>query len=156
MVLPLPAQVADAVVSELNDASRTWYPQITATRSWFAEYRPADLQTLKVSVIPVQKTHEQATRAQDRLTVALAIDFQKTVADPFDRQAMDDLTKLVEDVEEWFKDSHFFSSPMNEWFCEMASLGFTEDGEIYSYDLLDGESCFRSMIRLDVASEQAE
>ena len=105
MALSEHVQIADAIVGELNSDDRGWYGSLHAERSWLPDYKPEDLVELRVAVVPLAMEQTQFTRDKDEFTFGIPVSFQKKV-DPNDRNYLDELDKLVQDVHDWFRDSH--------------------------------------------------
>lgn len=103
-------QLADAVVSELNDAARSWTGLFTATRSWKPWYIGTDLESLKVTATPLIANSKRIGRpgAKNEWAYEVAVDFQKqhNVNAAAFATAIDTLDKMTQDVQDWFLDGH--------------------------------------------------
>jgi hypothetical protein len=95
-------QLRDAVVSELNDASRSWAGRFTAIAEWLPVYEDADLATLRVAVVALTLGNTRNSRGDDRQVYGIGINLQQHV-DPDDVAAVDALDELAEDVQDYYR-----------------------------------------------------
>lgn len=107
--------LADAVVAELNDPTRSWQTptvQFTAARNWAKIYQAPDLSTLQVNCVALEiENEEKLSRLPvEGMTYNVAIDFQQMiqVTDPSttNRAAIDAIANIVEAVHDFFRDGH--------------------------------------------------
>lgn len=96
--------IADAVVAELNVASR-FSMAVAAEREWSPVFEVEDMAALKVTVVPRgEGAQEAATRAkiwQREYRVDLAV--MKRVNRSAQKAEVDALVLLVEEIAEWFR-----------------------------------------------------
>src|SRR5262245_43466383 len=98
--------IADAVVTELNDSARSWAGQFVATREWLPVYIRTEtsdpLSALKVAVMTLGNEQARLTRAKDQFKFDVHVDFQKRV-DNRNTTEMDALSLLAEQVHDYFR-----------------------------------------------------
>lgn len=136
-------QVADAIAAELNDPDRSWANEFVAERSWHPVYRPADLEQLRVAVVPLTIGQEQFDRARDRFTFTVVIDFQRKV-DPEDRESLDALDVLAEQVHDYFRSAHRLTG-LPAWEVTEARRP-----DVYSLEMLHAERAWETLIEVEI------
>ncbi len=105
---PTIAQVADAVVAELNDPERKWVQTFTAERVWLARQASAELRRMQVTVMVGGGIKQLGASVQSlfnrgylRRTHEIQIVFRKNV-DKDNIDAVDALAAFVENVADYF------------------------------------------------------
>lgn len=139
--------IGDAVVSELNDPAREWTQAVAAERIWLPVFKAEELKILKVSVCVLAIGQNQLTRVMQQFKYGVAVDFQKMV-DPRDVQELDRLTMLVEQVHDFFRDSHPLAT-LPDWTVRAA-----EREDIYDLERLDQHNTFESLVALTVEGKK--
>jgi len=131
-------ELADAVVDALNRGG--WAFPFTAERKWAPEFGLAELQTLRVSVIPASDAESIDSRSttQDELQVLLS--FQKQ-ADPNNTQEIDALVGLVQAVRDSFRFGRLGSESGYVWTK-------TEHDPVADAEHLRQHRCFTSIVVL--------
>ena len=112
--------IADAVVSELNNAGRPWNGSFTAVRSWMPIYKPSDLSSLRVSVAAMlvrTAVEKKSRKPQVQYTYRVDIDLQQMVTPNaqglFDNATIDPLDLIAEQILDFYEDAHYLASPTN-------------------------------------------
>ena len=93
------AQVAQAVVDELNDA--TFSQSVAAVRSYYPVYKREEMDTLHVTVVPAGSDFSLSDRTTIGRDFVVDISVQKAVS-PKDLVAVDTMVALVEEVADFF------------------------------------------------------
>lgn len=140
-------QIADAVVAELNAGARSWSGQFTAEHNWLPVYQPADLASLKVSVAPLTLDEDRVSRAAERCDYEVAVDFQKFVGatdGAADMTTLKALTKLVQDVHDFYRDAHALAS------LSTALVFEAKREDIYDLERLYRHQVFETVLLLKV------
>lgn len=88
------AQIADAVVTELNDGQ--FGQEFTADRKWLVRWKLHDLQSLRVTVVPGPASYEKLDRCRDDQRHEMDIAVQKKI-DPDKNTQVDELVGLMEE-----------------------------------------------------------
>lgn len=135
--------VANAIVVELNHADRSWSSQFEALRTWLPVYEPPDLDVLRVSVVPLTTELVQFDRGHDRHQFGLVIDFQRRVS-PADRDQIDALDRLAQDVQDFFADNHRLTG-LTAW-----QVTDVQRPTVYDLAQLHAEHTWETMLTLEV------
>ena len=96
----LAAQIADSIVTELNDAH--FSQDFTAVRKWIVKWTLPDLNTLRVTVVPGPASYEPLDRRRDDQRHEMDIAVQKKV-NPNENSQIDLLVGLVEEFVAHFR-----------------------------------------------------
>lgn len=135
--------VANAVVDELNDGSRPWANSFEALRTWLPVYEPPELDVLRVSVVAVTAEIVQFDRGHDRHQFGLVIDFQRKV-NPADRDQLDAIDRLVQDVQDFFADNHRLAG-LTAW-----QVTDVQRPTVYDLPALYTDHTWETMLNLEV------
>ena len=142
--MPLPLDIADAVVTELNAAQvppATGFGQtFTATRAYRPVFDLAELKTLRVTVVPKGIEIVNITRNANQNDVSVDVAVQKKV-NPDDAADMDALMTLVEKIGDFFRLRRLAAFPTALWTK-------TENVPIYSPEHLETKQVFTSVLTL--------
>lgn len=142
--MPLPLDIADAVVAELNAAQVDPGPgfgqTFMATRSYRPVFELADLKTLRVTVVPKGIEIVNITRTANQNDVSVDVAVQKKV-NPADAAEMDALMTLVEKLSDFFRLRRLAALPTALWTK-------TENVPIYSPEHLETKQVFTSVLTL--------
>ena len=136
--MPVIAEVADAVVAELN--ATVFSLAFTAKRHYQPRYEMADLKTLQVTVIPSGLTTQTLGRGQAQRDVAIDIAVQQKL-DQENNTTLDPLMALAEEIAEHFRGRRLANSPNAIWVK-------TEHRAIYATEHLQQYRQFTSVITL--------
>lgn len=136
--------IANAVVAELNDQSRSWAGQFTAAGPWMKVYTPEDLANLQCFVAPLRLATAKAARGVRRCDYVIGLAFKKLV-DPDDTAGINAVTKTVQDVHDWFDDNHRLAT-LPEGIVMQA-----DRPDIYDVDLLYEQRAFDTIIEVTVS-----
>jgi len=93
------AQVGDAVVAKLANAALS--QSFAPTREWAPLFDVKDVAALRVSVVPMSRAVERATRGADQHVVELSVAAQKQLDSDRQREC-DDLVELLEEIGQTF------------------------------------------------------
>lgn len=136
--MPVITDVADAVVSELNETE--FSQPFTAQRHYLPRFELQDLKTLHVSVVPSGLTVETAGRSQAQRDVAIDVAVQKKLAHEQNAD-LDPLLALTEEIAEHFRGKRLAGYPDAIWVK-------TEHKPIYAAEHLDQLRQFTSVMTL--------
>jgi hypothetical protein len=145
---------ADAIVSELNDPARSWAGRFTAERLWLPIYDvdAGDLDTLQIPVIPPAiSSQERESRVKEKFIYEFYIGFQKRV--PFsagvpDKAACDALSKLAQDIHDWFRAAHRLAT------LPAGLVVSAERPAIYDLATLHVQHVFETLIEVSVRADR--
>lgn len=112
--------LADAIVTELNDAARSWFGTFTAVRLNVPKISREDSATLQVIVTPLDKTSVTITRGKTQDVCRYLVGFQKQLANGANAET-DPLIAIVETVQAYFDQGAVLGSYAAV--CEQADLG---------------------------------
>jgi hypothetical protein len=128
--------VANAVVASLNAAS--FSQELTAERRYRPTFELADLDTLRVSVVPKSLRIGSATRAANYFDCAIDVGVQKKVN--VDEPAeVDALMNLVEEITDHLRMSRLEALPEAAWLS-------IENEPVFAPEHLDQERVFTSVL----------
>jgi len=143
-------RIADAIATELNSSSRSWYTFFTqeqvvaaanARKAWFDL---TELDRLKVTVIPATQDRKRLDRSNKReFDYGILIDLQKRV-DPADMVTMRALGTAAEAIQEFFDDAHEITG-LTRW---LAFEAFRRD--LYSLPQLYANQVWETLIAVTV------
>ena len=136
--MPVIAEIADAVVAELN--AHTFSLQFTANRHYQPRYELAELKMLQVTVIPSGLTTQLLGRGQSQREVAIDIAVQQKL-DQENNATLDPLMALAEEIAEHFRGRRLTNSPHAIW-------SKTEHRAIYATEHLQQYRQFTSVMTL--------
>ncbi len=146
--------VADAVTAALNDPARPWAGQFVAARDWLLVKDGDTLDDLTVSVASAGKRQMKATRARSRYEFKVAINVQRRVGRPPDRNAVDELVGLMESVCSWFDNQGTAGDEAGKRTLAVAGspwqVSEVENDPVYDHEMLYEEGEFESLIVLTV------
>ena len=136
------AQIADAVVSELNAPGTEFEGEFTAERHYRPRFEVATgaLDELRVSVVPRGISIEKATRAGDLHDVQIDVAIQKKLDDE-SPPALDALMNTVQQVADHVRGRRLSA-------FEDAAWRRIENEPIYAVDHLDELRVFTSVLTL--------
>ncbi len=104
--------IADAVAAEINLGS--FSQPVTATREYLPAFELADMQQLRVTVVPKSVTTLPGGRAHNQHDYGIDVAVQKKL-DAADNAEIDDLMTLVEEIGEVFRFKRLDSYPNAMW-----------------------------------------
>lgn len=136
--MPVIAEIADAVVAELNTA--TFSLAFTAKRHYQPRYELAELKTLQVTVIPSSLTTQLLGRGQAQREAAIDIAVQQKL-DQENNTTLDPLMALAEEIAEHFRGRRLTNTPNAIW-------SKTEHRAIYASEHLQQYRQFTSVLTL--------
>lgn len=135
--MSLPADVAAAVVTELNAA--TFSQAFEAARNYVPSFDRAELKTLHVTVVPKKIEITSLTRSSNQYDVGIDVAVQKKL-NTDDNAEIDPLMQLVEEIGEFFR-LRRLASIAATWIK-------TENAPIYALEHLDQKRVFTSVLTL--------
>lgn len=146
-------KIAAAVVTELNDASRSWNTlfdneSCVAVRTRKPWYELADLATLQCSVVPATIERTRLSRAARKFDYGILVDLQRVV-DPTDDTTLKALSYAAETIHDWFDDGHELAG-LTGWICLEA-----QRRDVYSLPQLYEERTWETLIALAVRGHRA-
>lgn len=130
--------IADAVVAELN--AGPFGGAFTAARDYRPRYTPAELQNLRVTVVPRTLTVEAESRSQQRVEAAIDIAVQKRL-ETESAAELDPLMDLVDQIVAFWPMRRPAALP------EVICTG-VENDPIYAVEHLDELRVFTSVVSL--------
>jgi hypothetical protein len=136
-------QVADAVVTELNNHDGFTGVDYTALRLYRPSYSKEQLATLRVSVVPKDEDIKRLSRSHIQTECKIDVGVQQRVKSTSDTEALDRLTTFVEDIVKLF-DQKPLSYMANAYSVLPKPL------PIYDPDTLEDEQVFLSVATLTV------
>lgn len=142
-------QQADSIVTELNDAGRSWTGQFTATRTWLPLYTGPQLESLRVAVVPMTLIGERIARPGSKnswrfgpvITLQKSIDVKASGADA----AIDALDKLAQDIQDFYLDGH---EPLSGY-----PVFFAQRPDVFSFEML-ARGLWTTDINLDLMGKR--
>ncbi|GHT33223.1 hypothetical protein FACS1894214_5060 [Planctomycetales bacterium] len=110
--MSIASQVAKAVVAELkmHEFSLSFEPVFSVLPS----YEPAELQTLRVSVVPRTLEIESATRHSSKYTVGIDIGIQRRI-EGTPEETVESLGNLVDEISLFLKENSLNDFPTAQW-----------------------------------------
>lgn len=132
-------QVADAIATALNDA--TFSQEFTAQRLYQPSFELADLETLRVSVVPKSVTVTNASRTHAFLDCAVDIGVQKKLSAAVENAdtEIEELLVLAEEIADHLRQKRLEAMPEALW----VSL---EHEPIFAPEHLDQHRQFTSVL----------
>lgn len=138
-------QIVDAIVSELNDAARSWMGQFTAVRTWLPVYEITALTALKCTVVPGDVTYEKISRTpKERCRYQVMVGFARKEDVTAATTSMDALDKMVQDVHDFFRDGHYLAT------FTTGQVVDAQRTECYDLDDMVSQQYWRSQIDLTI------
>ena len=128
--------VADAVVASLN--AGTFGQPFTAERKYQPAFNLADLDTLRVSVVPKSVSITTAARDTSYFDCAIDVGVQKKV-DPDDPTELDALMNLVEEIADHLRMQRLDDLPEAAWLS-------IENDPVFAPEHLDQQRTFTSVL----------
>jgi len=104
------ATVADAIVSELNAAHFSM--EFSAVRAFRPAYDIAELEALRVTVVPRTYEINPISRGSDTWQYTVEIGLQKRIEADAD---VEELLALVEEIANWFRHRQLMACPNLSW-----------------------------------------
>ena len=136
--------IADAAVQQLNAGN--FSQEFTATRSYRPYFSPADLNTLHVTVAPTTLKSTILNRSSTLIEAIVDIGVQQHIPPDSDtgqvpQGTVDNLMSLCQEIQAAFEFQALSAMPSAMW-------GKTEFIPVYSFEHLDVQHIFTSVIRL--------
>lgn len=135
--MALIAEIADAVVAELNAGSLS--QPVEAQRFYRPVFDLAQLKTLRVSVVPKKLEVASLSRSMNQYDVSIDVAVQKKL-DTGDNAEIDPLMQLVEEIGEFFR--------LKRLNAVAATWIKTENAPVYALEHLDQQRVFTSVLTL--------
>src|SRR4051794_4002799 len=135
--MPLPIDIADAVVAALNTAANGTFGQaFSAARAYRPQFDLVELKTLRVTVVPkaLEITSLSRTANQNDVAVDVAVQKKVTVGDLAE---LDGLMALVEEIGDYFRFKRLPAFPTALWTK-------TENNPVYAPEHLEQKQVFTS------------
>ncbi|HRQ75587.1 MAG TPA: hypothetical protein PK098_06670 [Phycisphaerales bacterium] len=133
-------QVADAIASALNDGA--FSQEFTAQRLYQPSFELADLETLRVSVVPKSVTVTNASRTHAFLDCAIDIGVQKKLSPGSESETdaeIDALLALAEEIADHLRQKRLEAMPEAAWLS-------LEHEPIFAPEHLDQHRQFTSVL----------
>lgn len=115
--------LANAVVTELNDAARAWTGAFTAVRKWLPVWDDDDHVSLRCWVTPMTLETAKLARTKQLFSYGITIDLAKYIVDQSTNTEIDALVITAEQVHDYFRintsvGNRHLPSPLSEWWIE--------------------------------------
>ena len=130
--------IADAVAAEINAGS--FSQPVSATREYLPAFELADMQTLRVTVVPRSVTTLPGGRAHNQYDYAIDVAVQKKL-DAADNAEIDALMTLVDELADHLRFKRLTDYPNAAWLK-------TENVPVYSPEHLEQLRQFTSVITI--------
>ena len=130
--------IADAVTAEINAGS--FSQPVSATREYLPAFELADMQTLRVTVVPRSVTTLPGGRAHNQYDYAIDVAVQKKL-DAADNAEIDALMTLVDELADHLRFKRLTDYPNAAWLK-------TENVPVYSPEHLEQLRQFTSVITI--------
>lgn len=128
--------IADAVAAEINAGS--FSQPVSATREYLPAFELADMQTLRVTVVPKSVTTLPGGRAHNQYDYAIDVAVQKKL-DAADNTEIDDLMTLVDELADHLRFKRLTDYPNAAWLK-------TENQPVYAQEHLQELRQFTSIL----------
>ncbi|QDT33985.1 hypothetical protein [Thalassoglobus polymorphus] len=128
--------IADAVAAEINAGS--FSQPVSATREYLPAFELADMQTLRVTVVPKSVTTLPGGRAHNQYDYAIDVAVQKKL-DAADNTEIDELMTLVDELAEHLRFKRLTDYPNAAWLK-------TENQPVYAQEHLQELRQFTSIL----------
>ena len=135
--MSLSTDIAKAVVAALN--KQEFEPKFTAVFSVKPGYELAELDTLRVIVVPKTVEIEKASRASTKYTVAVDVGVMQRIGNLSPEGAVEKLGELVDEI------AYFLSENSLDGFQTVSFSGITND-PIYVPEYLTANRTFTSVL----------
>jgi urocanate hydratase len=151
-------RIAQAVANELNDHLRAWSTLFmsegtTAVRTrkpWYrSQAEVASLATLKCDVVPLTIERDRAARGVRLFNYGVGISLQKLV-DPSDDVTLKALSRMAEQIHDWFDDGHALALSPGDWICLKA-----DRTDVYDLSRLYADEIWENIIEMTVRGYRA-
>ena len=130
--------IADAVATEINAGS--FSQPVSATREYLPAFELADMQTLRVTVVPKSVTTLPGGRAHNQYDYAIDVAVQKKL-DAADNTEIDELMTLVDELADHLRFKRLTDYPNAAWLK-------TENQPVYAQEHLQELRQFTSVLTL--------
>ncbi|MEP0848610.1 MAG: hypothetical protein HRF50_17530 [Phycisphaerae bacterium] len=128
--------IADAVVTSLNAAS--FSQEVDAERRYRPTFELAELDALRVSVVPKSLAITGATRAANYFDCAIDVGVQKKI-DPDEPAELDTMMNLVEEIADHLRMKRLSDAPEAAWLS-------IENEPVFAPEHLDQQRVFTSVL----------
>jgi len=128
--------IADAVAAEINAGS--FSQPVSATREYLPAFELADMQTLRVTVVPKSVTTLPGGRAHNQYDYAIDVAVQKKL-DAADNTEIDELMTLVDELADHLRFKRLTDYPNAAWLK-------TENQPVYAQEHLQELRQFTSIL----------
>ena len=128
--------IADAVAAEINVGS--FSQPVSATREYLPAFELADMQTLRVTVVPKSVTTLPGGRAPNQYDYAIDVAVQKKL-DAADNTEIDELMTLVDELADHLRFKRLTDYPNAAWLK-------TENQPVYAQEHLQELRQFTSIL----------
>lgn len=128
--------IADAVAAEINAGS--FSQPVSATREYLPAFELADMQTLRVTVVPKSVTTLPGGRAHNQYDYAIDVAVQKKL-DAADNTEIDELMTLVDELADHLRFKRLTDFPNAAWLK-------TENQPVYAPEHLQELRQFTSIL----------
>ena len=128
--------IADAVAAEINAGS--FSQPVSATREYLPAFELADMQTLRVTVVPKSVTTLPGGRAHNQYDHAIDVAVQKKL-DAADNTEIDELMTLVDELADHLRFKRLTDYPNAAWLK-------TENQPVYAQEHLQELRQFTSIL----------
>ncbi len=128
--------IADAVAAEINAGS--FSQPVSATRDYLPAFELADMQTLRVTVVPKSVTTLPGGRAHNQYDYAIDVAVQKKL-DAADNTEIDELMTLVDELADHLRFKRLTDFPNAAWLK-------TENQPVYAQEHLQELRQFTSIL----------
>ena len=128
--------IADAVAAEINAGS--FSQQVSAAREYLPAFELADMQTLRVTVVPKSVTTLPGGRAHNQYDYAIDVAVQKKL-DAADNAEIDELMTLVDELADHLRFKRLTDYPNAAWLK-------TENQPVYAQEHLQELRQFTSIL----------
>ena len=130
--------IADAVAAEINAGS--FSKPVSAVREYLPAFELADMQTLRVTVVPKSVTTLPGGRAHNQYDYAIDVAVQKKL-DAADNTEIDELMTLIDELADHLRFKRLTDYPNAAWLK-------TENVPVYSPEHLEQLRQFTSVITI--------
>ena len=128
--------IADAVAAEINAGS--FSQPVSATREYLPAFELADMQTIRVTVVPKSVTTLPGGRAHNQYDYAIDVAVQKKL-DAADNAEIDELMTLVDELADHLRFKRLTDYPNAAWLK-------TENQPVYAQEHLQELRQFTSIL----------
>ena len=133
-------QISKAVVTELNKNVSNFSIPFEAEMLVLPSFEPAELQTLRVSVVPRSFEMERISRSSSKYTVGIDIGIQRRI-EGTPEETVSKIGGLVDEISQFLKESPLTEFPAAQWH------GVTND-PVYVPEHLQQKRTFTSVLNV--------